>query len=50
VSTSGFDLQGSVHRRLNPLTGDYVLVSPRRAERPWQGQSETPDAAPARSY
>jgi UDPglucose--hexose-1-phosphate uridylyltransferase len=50
VSTSGIDLQGSVHRRLNPLTGDYVLVSPRRAERPWQGQSETPDAPPALSY
>ena len=50
MSTSGIDLQGSVHRRLNPLTGDYVLVSPRRAERPWQGQSETPDAPPALSY
>ena len=50
MSTSGIDLQGSVHRRLNPLTGDYVLVSPRRAERPWQGQSETPDAPPALAY
>ena len=25
------------HRRRNPLTGDWVLVSPHRAKRPWQG-------------
>ena len=28
------------HRRLNQLTGDYVLVSPHRATRPWSGQQE----------
>ena len=28
------------HRRLNRLTGDWVLVSPHRTTRPWQGQIE----------
>ncbi len=28
------------HRRLNPLTNEWVLVSPHRTGRPWQGQVE----------
>ena len=33
-------MQSSPHRRFNPLTREWVLVSPHRAERPWQGQTE----------
>jgi UDPglucose--hexose-1-phosphate uridylyltransferase len=29
------------HRRYNPLTQEWVLVSPHRLARPWQGQIET---------
>jgi UDPglucose--hexose-1-phosphate uridylyltransferase len=36
--------RGNPHRRLNCLTGESVLVSPHRTQRPWLGQV---DAAPA---
>lgn len=31
---------GGPHRRLNALTGESVLVSPQRSQRPWQGRTE----------
>ncbi|MFV0566795.1 MAG: UDP-glucose--hexose-1-phosphate uridylyltransferase [Flavobacteriaceae bacterium] len=34
------NLQDYSHKRLNVLTGEWVLVSPHRAKRPWQGQNE----------
>lgn len=36
------DLRTAAHRRLNPLTGEWVLVSPHRTARPWLGQVEVP--------
>jgi UDPglucose--hexose-1-phosphate uridylyltransferase len=37
------------HRRYNPLLDEWVLCSPHRLSRPWQGQVEatTPDSRPA---
>lgn len=44
------DLQDYSHKRLNILTGEWVLVSPHRAKRPWQGQNEAVNNEKRPSY
>ena len=34
------DFEKKPHRRFNPLTREWVLVSPQRTQRPWQGKVE----------
>jgi UDPglucose--hexose-1-phosphate uridylyltransferase len=38
------------HRRLNPLTREWILVSPHRASRPWLGQVEPRPAEDRPAY
>jgi UDPglucose--hexose-1-phosphate uridylyltransferase len=46
---ASLNLSEHPHRRLNPLTREWVLVSPHRTQRPWLGQVEkhTTEAQPA---
>lgn len=38
------------HKRYNALTGEWILVSPHRSKRPWQGQTEKAHAFSAIAY
>ncbi len=38
------------HRRFNPLRQEWVLVSPQRNERPWQGHTDAAARPPAQPY
>ena len=38
------------HRRYNILTGEWVLVSPHRTKRPWQGKTEKQSTAKQPNY
>ena len=43
-------LNNSPHRRYNILTGEWILVSPHRTKRPWQGKTEDQKAVKKESY
>lgn len=45
TADSMFDPTQHPHRRYDPLRDGWVLVSPHRAARPWQGQADAPDRA-----
>lgn len=44
------DLNNTPHRRKNILTGEWVLVSPHRTKRPWQGKKDKPQELVQQSY
>ncbi len=47
---ASFDLRQRPHRRFNPLTREWVLVSPHRTQRPWLGKVEKTPQPGAETY
>jgi len=48
--SSPFNPSEHPHRRLNALSGQWILCSPHRASRPWQGQVEKKPVEELQSY
>ena len=45
-----FNFEEHPHKRLNILTGEWILVSPHRTKRPWQGKVEEVNNTQRPSY
>ena len=43
-------MNNTPHRRFNPLRGEWVVVSPHRNRRPWQGEVERPPVQQVQHY
>jgi UDPglucose--hexose-1-phosphate uridylyltransferase len=50
VSAAPKALDSLPHRRYNPLLREWVLVSPQRTDRPWQGETTKPNTTPGPHY
>ncbi|MBI5305786.1 MAG: UDP-glucose--hexose-1-phosphate uridylyltransferase [Chloroflexi bacterium] len=48
--TNTAELFASPHRRYNPLTREWILVSPHRTQRPWLGHVDAPPADTRPAY
>ena len=50
IESSAFVAADHPHRRYNPLLDQWILVSPHRTQRPWQGELERPPADERPTY